>query len=224
MAMTRDDLSAVPGVGECDLDAETVAALPDGSAPAPWAAECASIIWYARGNRAAAAASGVEGRPLIVIGGLVSYAQTPVGSYREVFGMIALAHGRAVRGTIPFMAVDSPASLVGGRSNWSLPKSLASFEGSPEQGSMSASGATWQVQATARPFGPHYPVPMRGRLVQRWPDGRPREAVLSGHGRARSALVTVEVRSAGPLAEWLRPGQHPGAVLSATRFALSAMH
>jgi hypothetical protein len=222
--MTLEQLRAVPGVPECALDDRTAATLPATAAPAPWTTTCESIIWYACGNRAAAVAAGVEGRPFAVIGGLVSYAETPIGPYREVFGTVALGRGRGVRGTIPFMAVDSPVSLVGGRGNWSLPKTLARFEGDPRDGVMSAHGQGWHVRARARPFGPHYPVPMRGRVLQRWPDGQVREAVLAGRGRARSAVVTVEVSSTGPLPIWLRPGRHLGAVLADTRFTLSAMH
>ncbi|MDT4938054.1 MAG: hypothetical protein QOG80_1725 [Pseudonocardiales bacterium] len=226
--MTTTDVRAVPGVPECTLDDATVAALPSDAPPAPWDVTCTSIMWYGRGGRAAGRAAGAvatTGRGLVTIGGIVSYSRTPVGPYHEAFATVAVRRGRSVRGTIPFMAVDSPLSLVGGRRNWSLPKCLAQFTGEPAAAgaTMTAAGAGWAIRATARPFGPTYPIPMSGRLVQAGSDGRLRESVLAGHGRARSALVTVEVTSSrGDLARWLRPGRHLGAVLLDTAFELSA--
>jgi hypothetical protein len=226
--VTLADVRAVPGVAECELDDATVASLPGESAPAPWQVRCASIVWYGRGGRAAGLAAGAVaagGRALVTIGGLVSYADTPVGPYHEAFATVAVRRGRGVRGTIPFMAVDSLVSLVGGRQNWSLPKCVARFEGEPSAtgSTMTAEGDGWRVSATARPFGPRYPLPMRGRLVQAFPDGVLRESALSGRGSARSALVRVEVSSTrGDLPRWLRPGRHLGAVLLDTAFELTA--
>lgn len=225
--MTPAELITVPGVAECRLGEATVAALPSEAPPAPWAAECSAIVWYGRGGAAASRAAGVaaeDGQALATIGGLVSYSNTPVGSYHEVFGTVAVRTGRAIRGTIPFMAVDSLASLVGGRQNWSLPKCPAAFTGEPAiSGSttaMTAEGDGWFVRASARPFGPSYRVPMRARMVQPWPDGLLRDAALDGSSRSRSAIVTVEVRSRANLASWLRPGRHLGAVLTGASFTL----
>ena len=163
-----------------------------------------------------------SGRALATVGGLVAYADTPVGSYNEVFGVVAYRDGRSVRGTIPFMAVDSVTSLVGGRGNWSLPKTLAEFTGEPSAAGcvMSAEGDGWLVRATARPFGPSFTVPMTSRMVQPWPDGVTRESLLTGTGRSRSAIVTVEVDSRADLPGWLRPGRHFGSVLTGVEFTL----
>jgi hypothetical protein len=222
--MTPAELRAVHGVPECTLDDATVASLPAEAPPAPWLAECSSITWYGRGGRAAAAAAGAPANrssALAVIGGLVSYRNTPVGPYHEAFGTVALRDGRKVCGSIPFMAVDSLSSLVGGRQNWALPKCLASFTGEPGELTMTAKGDGWQISATARPFGPRYRVPMSGRLVQAWPDGILRESALDGKARSRSAIVTVEIESDGPLPTWLRPGRHLGAILLDATFDLS---
>jgi hypothetical protein len=222
--MNTAELQAVPGVTECRLPDSVVSSLPSSAAEAPWDVTCSSIIWYARGNAAAASAAGAAAqgarRAAAVSGGLVAYEDTPVGPYSEVFGTVAFRSGRSVHGTIPFMAVDSRDSLVGGRQNWSLPKCLASFTGSPAAGAMSAEGDGWTVRVSVRTFGPRFPMKMTGRLVQPWPDGVLRASMLRGKARARSALVTVEVRSAGTLASWLRPGRHLGAVLEGTRFEL----
>jgi len=227
--VTIIDLRSVRGVRECTLDDATVAALPSEVAPAPWTVTCSAITWYGRGGRAAGAAAGSviapSGRALVTIGGIVSYDETPVGPYHEAFGVVAVRRGRGVRGSIPFMAVDSLSSLVGGRANWSLPKTIAQFAGEPSAhgSTMTADGDGWRLVATARAFGPRYRVPMRGRLVQPWPDGVVREAVLSGSGHARSAIVTIDVSSTrGDLAGWLRPGRHLGSVLLDTTFTLSA--
>ena len=151
---------------------------------------------------------------------MVSYADTPVGPYREVFGAVGLRAGRAVRGTVPFMAVDSPDSLVGGRTNWSLPKSLAEFEGEPGDPEMTATGDGWSVRVRTRPYGPTFRIPMSGRIVQAWPDGTLREAAVDGSGRGRSAIVTVEVESTGDLPSWLRPGRHLGTVVAQASFTM----
>lgn len=225
--MTTMDLRSVPGVPECTLTDDVVAALPAEAAASPWTVRCSSITWYGRGGRAAGRAAGSavvpSGRALATIGGLVSYADTPVGAYHEVFGVVAYRDGRTVRGTIPFMAVDSLTSLVGGRGNWSLPKTMARFTGEPSASrcAMTAEGDGWLVRATARPFGPSFTIPMTSLLVQQWPDGHLRESHLTGTGRSRSALVTVEVDSRANLPQWLRPGRHIGSVLSGVEFTLS---
>lgn len=225
--MTTFDMRAVPGVAECALSEAILASLPTDAPPAPWTVRCSSITWYGRGGRAAARAAGravvPSGRALATVGGLVAYADTPVGPYNEVFGVVAYRSGRSVRGTIPFMAVDSAASLVGGRANWSLPKTIAQFEGEPSPSGcvMSAAGESWLVRATARPFGPTLTVPMTSRMAQLWPDGLVRESMLTGTGRSRSAIVTVEVDSRADLPGWLRPGRHFGSVLTDVEFTLS---
>jgi hypothetical protein len=219
------DLQAVPGVAECRLPAATVAELPATAPVAPWRdLRLTSILWLTRGGRTAGRAAGAanrsHGRALAVIGGLISYSDTPVGPYHEVLGAVGLRAGRTVRNTVPFMAVDSTASLVGGRTNWSLPKTLARFTGEPADGEMTAHGEGWAVRVRARPYGPSVPIPMSGRIVQAWPDGQLRSAALAGKGRGRSAIVTVEVESDGELPSWLRPGRHLGAVVSQASFTM----
>jgi hypothetical protein len=100
---------------------------------------------------------------------------------------------------------------------------LAEFTGAPETRSMTASGDGWTVRATARPIGPRLPVKTIGRVVQHFPDGALRSAVLTGRAHSRLALVTVEVESSGRLATWLRPGRHLGAIMTGTTFTLPPM-
>jgi Acetoacetate decarboxylase (ADC) len=222
--MTPADLLAVPGVPESTFSPAASPELPGEAPPAPWNCTSTGIVWVSRGGPRALAVAGREvsrgARAPVVIGGLISYASTPVGTYHEVFGGIALRTGRDVAVTIPFMAVDSRDSVVGGRQNWSLPKVLARFTGEPTELAMTAEGDGWTVRVTARPIAPRLPVKTTGRVVQAWPDGSVRSAVLTGKARSRPALVTVEVRSNGNLASWLRPGRHLGAVMTATEFTL----
>lgn len=225
--MKTADLLAVPGVAESKLSEQVAASLPDSAPPAPWDCTSTGIVWWARGRAvrsSSVAALLPAGRPAVAIGGMISYATTPVGPYHEVFGGVALRAGRGVDVTIPFMAVDSRDSVVGGRQNWSLPKVLASFTGEPGAGTTTtATGDGWTVAVTARPVAPRIPVRMSGRVVQRWPDGSVRAAMLSGRGRSRLAVVSVAVTSSvGDLPSWLRPGRHLGALLSDVRFELPA--
>jgi hypothetical protein len=129
--------------------------------------------------------------------------------------------GATVSGSIPFMAVDSRTSLVGGRSNWSLPKSLATFTGKPEAGTtMSAYGPDWSVRVNARAVGPALPARAAGRVAQRWPDGSVRASVMKGRARVRPAIVRVDVTSKQGLSKWLRSGWHLGLVVSGAQFTL----
>src|SRR3954447_26437830 len=118
------DLRAVPGVPESTLDGAMAASLPSEAPPAPWAVECTGITWLtrARGVRETLGSLLPDGRAAVVVGGMISYVQTPVGPYHEIFGSIGLRNKRDVSVSIPFMAVDSRDSVVGGRQNWSLPK------------------------------------------------------------------------------------------------------
>jgi hypothetical protein len=222
----KDDLRAVPGVPESMLDDATAASLPPEAPVAPWECDSSGIVWLTRGRGVRDTLGDLlpaEGKAAVVVGGMISYQRTPVGKYREVFGGVGLRQGRDVSVSIPFMAVDSRDSVVGGRQNWSLPKVLAEFSGEPDAREMTASGDGWTVRVTARPIGPRLPVKTTGRVVQYWPDGVLRSAILTGRARSRPAVVTVEVSSSGQLASWLRPGRHFGAIMSSTTFTLPPM-
>lgn len=224
--MADFDLAAVPGVPETTLDEGLLAGLPPNRAPAPWRVRSSAVVWWSRPNDAARGALPPALReratPVSVVGGLVRYAETPVGQYDEAFGVVAYRIGRRVGATVAFMAVDSPASLVGGRGNWSMPKTLAQFEGEPTSGqSFSAVGNSgWTVSANAHAFGPPLPALSRARVVQEFPDGVLRDSRLSARGRMRLARVQVAVDSPAGLSEWLVPGRHTGAIVSGLRFSL----
>jgi hypothetical protein len=172
-----------------------------------------AVVWQTLPNRAARQAAGsVAGRPAMVLGGLISYDETPVGPYNEIIGAVGLLSGTSVAATVPFIAVDSPASVVDGRVNWALPKTLARFTGTPST-EMTATGEGWSVWVTVRALGFAVPFRTRGRLRQPWPGGGVRHARVGMSGKARPALVHVRVEAAPTLSGWLRGGRHLGAVL-----------
>ena len=213
------DLAAVPGVPETSLSASLFATLPANLAPAPWTVRADAVVWWGRPSAAARRALPEElartSRVVMVVGGMVRYRESPVGPYDEVFGVIGCRRGRRFYSTVAFMAVDSTSSLVGGRSNWSMPKTLARFGGSPSV-SMSAQGAggeDWAVTSRARIIGPALPARGGGRVEQVFPDGLVRGCRMSSRGRARAAMISVGVSSTGTLPDWLRPGRHLGTVL-----------
>jgi hypothetical protein len=240
-------LAAVPGAPESGLPTALPTHLRDEGAawdlvsgtmpedlenpvpPAPWTVRGSATVWLARARQEAGAVlpAGIGGSPFAVAGAVVGYDETPVGPYDEVLAAVLTRSGLLLRGHVPFMAVDRAASLVGGRLNWGLPKTLARFTGRP--GAVSTvtarGGATpvpWRVTATARHLGP--PVPLRGRtrLRQRLPDGSVGEVTVAVSARARLCMVTTQVESEATLPTWLVPGRHPGALLERFRATVSA--
>lgn len=226
--MTRTELTGVAGVPETAVSESLLERLPANDAPAPWECVCEAVVWFGRGGRAAREALPPalrgEGPGLAVVGGMVRYLETPVGPYDEVLGMVGSRTGVKPWGSVAFMSVDSEPSLVGGRSNWAMPKTLGAFDGATGSGrTMTASGADgtrWRVSVTPRVIGPALPVRSVGLARQQFPGGVVGDSTLRAGGRVRPAVVTVEVDSDGPLSGWLRPGRHLGAVVERATFTL----
>lgn len=229
--MTRTELTGVAGVPETAVTERLVAGLPANEAPAPWDCVCEAVVWFGRGGSAATAAlppavrATGRARGLVVVGALVRYLETPVGPYDEVLGLVGSTTGRRPWGSVAFMAVDSPASLVGGRTNWAMPKTLATFDGDLDSGrtltAAGADGLRWRVSATPRVVGPPLPLRTTALTRQEFPGSRVGDSTMRGKGRLRLAVVTVEADSDGPLPTWLRPGRHLGAVLERGTFSLA---
>jgi hypothetical protein len=140
----------------------------------PWTVSLAGLVWVHRGG----------------LGAFVRYHDSPVGPYSEVWAAPAVSPALH----IPFMAVDSEASMHAGRRNWALPKEMASFSG------WSAEGDGWSVAARVVSVGLRVPLAGAGQL---------RQAVRSfawAYGVGR--LVRVEVSARG--IAWLTPGRHLG--------------
>lgn len=227
--MPRPELTGVAGVPETVLSDALVATLPPNDSEAPWTVNCSAVLWSTRPTRAASESlpAALRGRRgVVVVGGIVRYLETPVGPYDEVFGIVMSGYGRQAVGTVTFMAVDSPRSLVGGRANWAMPKTLASFQGGvADRQTVVATGQDtlgWRVSARPRVIGPRVPVRSRAVTRQEFPGGILGDSRLRARGSARPALVDVEVESDGPLADWLRPGKHLGAVADQVTFSLGA--
>jgi hypothetical protein len=225
--MTRPELAAVPGVPETAISDELIARLPANLAPAPWDARCTGLVWSGRGGRAVrqALAPALRGSSALAsVGGFVRYEYTPVGRYDEVFGLVSSRDGLRSWGSVAFMAVDSEASLVGGRTNWSMPKTLASFEGEVGRGQTvcgwSDGPARWRIEATPVVVGPRVKVRSKMPTRQEFPDGSVQDSDLDASATIRPALVRVSVESDGPLASWLRPGLHAGAIIESGAFTL----
>jgi hypothetical protein len=195
--------------------------------PAPWRSEVVAVLWW---HRATPAVRGLTPAALaarvalpVTVGGLVAYRSGPVGPYREVFGAPVLLRRGPGRTHVAFMAVDSAASVAGGRRNWALPKELARFEDDPGRpGRLTARGDGWALAVTARVR--RRALPARGALTcaQVWPDGAVRAFAVFMRGRARLARVDVEHEPGSPLATWLCAGSHPAVVVSGVQVVTPA--
>jgi hypothetical protein len=214
------ELASLPGTVESELTDEMLAQLPETAPLAPWQLAASVLSWSARPDsdaveavRAVLPSALRDATPLLTVGMLISYAETPVGRYDEIIGAVLLRQGRVLFTHIPFIAVSSAASVVGGRANWSLPKTLASFDGHPASGrTMTARGNGWEVAASARTRGPALPfvLPPLVRLVQVDPQGRRWSAPVRASGWFHAARVTVKVTSTGDLGSWLPRGPQVG--------------
>lgn len=222
------DLAGIPGVPEAALTPGVAAGLPPTSPPGPWALRLNSILWlhHAGAGAVDAVPPALRGRHLpFTAGGFVRYLDTPVGPYSEVFGSPVTLLPRGVpMGTVPFMVVDSLASVRGGRENWSLPKTMGTFTWESDH-EVRAAGESpagpWSVTARARPVGPPFPLFAPAWNRQATPDGRVLRIGARLRGMAR--MATVDVTSEGPsLPSWLLSGQHLGLVVRSGRMRFGA--
>jgi len=217
----NSDFVHLAGTPETALRHEDLVTLPASAPPAPWRVTAAAMLWTDRpDDRARAAIDAVVPKevsagatPIATVGALIRYLRTPVGRYREVIGAVVYRRGATVFTHIPFIAVDSPASVVGGRTNWALPKTLASFDGQPAGGtSMAANGDDWRLEATPTAHLLMVPmlVPKLLALVQLGPHGTVWSVRPSSYGVARLARIDVRVMAAPTLADWFPAGIHWG--------------
>ncbi|MFD0925351.1 acetoacetate decarboxylase family protein [Williamsia deligens] len=151
--------STVPeGVATDDM----LAQVPGHGSPAPWRIAGTGVWWSTRADRADRALLPAALRrgaiPLLRVGFAVTYSETPVGGYHELGGAILYARLGGIFGHIPFLPVDSAATMRGGRENWALPKVLAQFSGDPSADSTTTVSGTrpdgdWSVAITAESAG-----------------------------------------------------------------------
>jgi hypothetical protein len=219
-------LPPVAGVAETVLGDALRARLPSTSPPAPWAATVRAVVWW---HRAAPGARehlhpDLRDRRTIplTVGAFVTYDRSPVGPYREILASpLLIADGLIPPVHVPFIAVDSLDSLHGGRANWALPKTLATFgPGFAARGD--GEGPPWHVEAQVRVRSRGATLALTSRAQQVGPAGELLRIPVHLHGRLRPARV--EVTAAGPtLAAWLRSGPHAAvAVEGHARFGAPA--
>lgn len=219
----------LPSVPESALDAPLRARLETGEGgpppPPPWDTVVSAVLWWHRAAPAAAAHVPEALRDLgtlpITVGAVVRYRESPVGSYSEVFASPLLLRRRGVpAATVPFIAVDSLASVVGGRAGWNLPKTLARALW-PADGPARIETDAWSVSVGVEPRGPL--LPLRGALplLQASPGGGHRRSTVHLRGRARLGRADISTR--GPsLPEWLLAGRHPCLAISGARMQITA--
>jgi hypothetical protein len=217
LASTADPAS-VAGLPESRLAPDQLAQLPAGSPDAPWSCRATAVLWL---QRARTPDFDWRARPApLAVAGLIEYLDTPVGPYHEVLAGAVLRDGFRPRVQVPFIAVDSLASIHGGRANWALPKTTARFEGEIGRATARAVGDGWsfsvraartvRVARTARTAvaGPRLPV--RLRFTSTGPLGE-----FSTRLRATGRPVLVETVAEGEtLTGWLGSGRHLAVVLT----------
>ena len=243
IARWREVASSVP---ESSASAEMISATPEVGSPAPWLIEGHGVIWVARATRSDLSLLPPELRrgafPLIRFGLAVRYSETPVGTYNELGGALGYLRRDGFWLHIPFLPVDSPATMRGGRENWALPKVLATFTGDPDPASTFRAeslppGATeenppWSVSVDISPrrrsvrlrpptltrYVPSLGLPSIVGVEQVTPDGT---RVRTGFDRLASVIidagpVTVDVDAHGSdeLRCLFTAGRHRGIALT----------
>ncbi len=230
-------LQRVDGVPESILGDALATRLPDRSAPAPWETRVQAVLWFHPAAPAAAEQlpprlRGERTLP-VTIGAFIRYLDTPVGPYSEVLASpLLLARSPLPATFVPFIAVDSLASIHGGRANWALPKTLAAFEWSapPERLGRTAFSvrcegthgpSAWSVSGTVTPRRRTLPARLPLRDIQLTPDGRQLDIPMSLRGRLQ--LATIAFESSGPsLPSWLVAGRHQAVMLPEARMSFGA--
>jgi hypothetical protein len=211
-----ENLRAIPSVPESGISQALAARLPT-PVPAPWTTSGSGLVWL---HRAAAGAHNQLQRGLpydralpLTVAAFLRYKQGPVGAYDELLAMPnVLLRRRRPSLHVPFIAVDSEASIAGGRANWALPKTFAEFEWRERDGlprEIEARGEGWSAEARVLWSGPRVPLWLRARQTQVRADGSVIAVPLRSRGVGR--VARIEVRSEGPtLPDWLLGGVHFG--------------
>jgi hypothetical protein len=202
------DPAVVAGLPESTLSADQLAALPASSPAAPWTVQARALVWVQRASAPPFAWLG-RTQPLAMVC-FVDYLDTPVGPYHEVLAGAFVRDGRHPRAQVPFIAVDSLASVHGGRANWALPKTVATFEGEIGRATARAVGDGWSV--SVRPARPKaalslpsgFRLPIWSRFGSIGPLG-----VYATTMRAvgRPVLIRSEIEGE-TLGGWLGSGRH----------------
>ena len=218
---------AVAGLPESTLSSELLARLPTETPPAPWRVRSSVTTWW---HRAAPHAAGTLPEPLrgrahapLTLWMLVRYEDTPVGPYSELLVSPVMLRGpRAI--SVPFIAVDSEASVAAGRAHWALPKSLATFDwhdGGVDIRPDDPAEPAWHVSVRICPsrLPLRFPMPGGGRNLQVAGDAVVTYAPRM-RGLARPAHVEVTGSGSGPLGRLVRPGRHRAVTVPRARLTV----
>jgi Acetoacetate decarboxylase (ADC) len=224
-------VTAAAGLPETQLPADLLARLPDSVAGAPWHTRCRVVTWLHAVDASALDAFPAAIRPdgvALVAWALVRYSDTPVGPYDEIAATL-LPDGGDGYGHIPFIVVDSLPSIVGGRTNWLLPKALARFGWSEDSLAVTVSGEApdypeWSISAVIEPSGDSTPLDIPNHVQQASTDGEVRRFDGTLSGSMRMASVIVDGQAEGPLSSLLVPGRYDGTVLSDCEFHVGPLN
>jgi hypothetical protein len=198
------DLATVPGLPESRLAATDLDRLPATSPSAPWTCRTRAILWIQTGRPPVHPWLGRATRLTAVA--FVHYLDSPVGEYHEILA------GTVLRGVpplvqVPFIAVDSLASVHGGRANWALPKTMARFDGDFAAGGAQVEAPGWSARVEVVRSGPR--LPLRLGLNSVGPLGR-YHSTMRVTGRPSLLRTRIE----GPtIGAWLGSGRHLGLLL-----------
>ena len=225
-------VTAASGLPETHLPESLIAQLPASVAGAPWHTRCQTVTWLHPVDEAALNALPAAIRPAgisVVAWALVRYADTPVGPYDEIAATLLPADGGDGYGHIPFIAVDSLPSIVGGRANWLLPKALAEFDWTDDEKSVTVSAhvpatPAWTIRVSIDVTSDAMPLDIPNHVQQVSTDGEVRRFDGTLSGAMRMASVTVDGHADGPLAALLVPGRYDGTVLSDCEFEVGGLN
>jgi hypothetical protein len=216
-------LDRIPSVPESEITSELASRLPRAT-PAPWTASGSGLVWLHRAGPGAEAhhqrgLTFARSIPLTMCA-FLRYDEGSAGPYDEILAAPTFVYrNRRVSFPVPFIAVDSEASLVGGRDNWAIPKTLAEFDwqtsgGRPDR--IAVSGEGWSVEAHVRGTGPRVPLYLRGSQAQVRADGEVVTVPIRSRGVGR--LARIEVSADGPsISSWLRSGVHMGVAVESAQ-------
>lgn len=224
-------VTAAVGLPETTLPEQLLELLPPSVAAAPWRTRCRVVTWMHPVDPAALETFPAAIRPekiASVAWALVRYKETPVGPYDEIAATLLPEDGDGY-GHIPFIAVDSFPSIVGGRANWLLPKALARFVWSKDNLSVNVTADApakpgWSVTATVLPSGEATRLEIPNLVQQVSTDGEVRRFEGAMSGSMRPASVTINGVAEGPLASLLLPGSYDGTLLADCRFNVGGLN
>jgi hypothetical protein len=220
------------GLPETRLPEELLARLPADVAAAPWhTRDCTVVTWLHPVPAEALEAFPEQIRPAsvaLVAWALVKYGDTPVGPYSEIAATL-IPDGGDGYGHIPFIVVDSLASVVGGRANWLLPKALARFEWSADGMAVTATSEqpaspAWTISLTVEPTGDAAALSVPNHVQQVSTAGAVRQFDGELSGQMSPATVVVDGRADGPLVTLLAPGRYDGSILRDCEFDVGPLN